>query len=255
MIDLPGIWPLVFLLGAAVGSFLNVVVLRTHAGTSWLAGRSKCPHCQATLRWWEMIPVLSWVALRGRCRHCRTRLAEQYLIMEFATGLVFTLVWLAFGPQLVALTGWAVASAMLLIAVYDLRWKVIPDQFTIALALVALPTAILMNVSLIDIILGAGLGAGFFWLQYIISRKTWIGSGDILLGGALGLLLGWRMLGLGLMLAYFLGAAVAVILLLSRQASQNSSIAFGPFLIVGSFLSWLYGQQIIDWYFYHAIFR
>ena len=112
-----------------------------------------------------------------------------------------------------------------------------------------------LKVPLIDLGYGLVAGAGFFGLQYFLSRGRWVGSGDILLGGALGLLLGWRMLGLSLMLAYFIGAIIASILLLAKLKKSQSAMAFGPYLVLGGFMAWLWGEQIINWYFNHALFR
>lgn len=245
----------VLAVGAAVGSFLNVIIIRTKTGTGWLSGRSQCPHCGQTLAWFELIPLLSFAVLRGRCRKCHQVLSWQYPIVELLTAATFWLTAAQFGWTWTLLAAWAVTATMILIAVYDARWALIPDSFTLALALAALAFGLLVDFPWIDRLLGTAAGAAFFGLQFLLSRRRWVGSGDILLGGALGLLLGWRMLGLGLMLAYLVGAMAAAGLILSRRASHRSSVAFGPYLVVGGFAAWLYGPVLIDWYFNHAIFR
>lgn len=247
-------WPLIFLLGAAVGSFLNVVVLRSKQERDWIKTRSACPHCGATLAWWEMLPVVSFTIQRGRCRHCRKRLSLQYLIAEIVTGLGFLGVWFTFGfTPTELLVGWVVVAAMVLIGLYDGRWQLIPDPYTYLLAISGLAAAWLASIAWPDIIIGGLVGAAFFAIQFQLSQGRWVGSGDILLGAALGMLLGWKLLAVALMLAYFLGAVVAVWKLATRRATRTSAMAFGPYLVLGGYIAWLWGPTIIDWYFRYAV--
>ncbi len=251
-------WLLVALaaiLGAAAGSFLNVLILRTRRQESAFVGRSCCPRCGTTLRWFELIPLLSFGWQQGRCRHCRTKLSWQYPLVEVLTAAFFVLAVMVFGLRWMTLLDWLIAGALIAVAVYDWRWSLLPDGFTLWLAIVGLAGAWLRGLAPADILLGGLAGAGFFGLQFVLSRKRWVGSGDILLGAALGLLLGWRMLGLALLLAYFIGALAASVLLLMKRRRTSSSIAFGPYLVTGAFIAWLWGGPLVDWYFNHALFR
>lgn len=241
-------------LGAAVGSFLNVVILRTRSGESSTRGRSKCPHCGHELAWFELIPLASFIWLRGRCRHCRRGIAWQYPLVECFTVIAFIAVAWTLPLSWSMLLGWVVVSCLILVAVYDFRWALLPDGFTLSLALAGLASAVVSGLPLLDIFLGGLAGAGFFGLQYVLSRKRWVGSGDILLGAALGLLLGWRMLGLALFLAYFVGALVASVLLLMRRQHTSASIPFGPYLALGGLLAWLWGPAMMTWYELHVFF-
>lgn len=241
--------------GAATGSFVNVVVERTRAERSPWRGRSACPQCGRTLQWFELVPVVSWVLLGGRCRTCRTRLRYQYLAMELITAGLFLLVWLNFGWAWATLVGWAVTTIMLAQATYDAKWGLLPDAWAYVLAAIAALAAWLSGLSTVDILLGGFVGSGFFFIQWLASRGRWVGSGDILLGLGLGLLVGWRMFGLILLLGYMSGAMVAAGQILRRKLTLQSSMPFGPYLLAGGFITWLYGQEIIDWYFNHAIFR
>lgn len=246
---------LAVLFGLAAGSFLNVLIFRTHRETSPWFGRSKCLSCGHALSWHELLPLASFLWLRGKCRHCSADLSWQYPLVEAGTALVFVLVASRFGLTWWTLWGWLVASIMIAIAVYDARWSMLPDSFSIALAIAGFAMAAALKVPLIDLGYGLAAGAGFFAAQYFFSRGRWVGSGDILLGGALGLLLGWRMFGLALMLAYFSGAIVASVLLLTRRQKAKGAMAFGPYLVAGGFAAWLWGEQIVAWYFNHALFR
>lgn len=246
---------LVALFGAAVGSFLNVVILRTHDDRQWWSGRSRCPHCGHELSWYEMFPVLSFVLLRGHCRHCRTRLSRQYLAVEVLTALAFLLVYLSYHSSATTVIGWMVVGAMILLAVYDARWSLLPDSFSIVFAVFATILSWALHRTWLDILIGGLLGAGFFAAQFVVSRKRWVGSGDILLGAGLGLLLGWRSLALALFIAYMVGALVAAFFLLTRRLKPTSTMAFGPYLLSAGLIAWLWGDRIVDWYFRHALFR
>ncbi len=242
-------------LGLASGSFLNVLIIRTHQETSPWRGRSKCMSCGQKLAWYEMVPLFSFAWLRGKCRRCQKNLSWQYPLVEAGTAVLFALVAWRFGFNWWTVWGGVIVSIMMAMAVYDARWSLLPDSFSIALAVVGGGFAIATRVPLVDLGLGLVAGLGFFGAQYLLSRGRWLGSGDVLLGGALGLLLGWRMLGLSLLLAYLVGAVVASILLLTRRQKAQGAMAFGPYLVAGAFTAWLWGPSIIDWYFNHALFR
>ena len=244
---------LVVCLGAAVGSFINVVVLRTQAQQSWLVGHSHCPHCGATLRWFELVPVVSYLIQRGQCRRCRGRLAVQYILVEAVTALAFMLVFRAFGPNWTTVIGWLVTASMIAIAVYDWRWSLVPDEFSFTLIATAILTSWLMENLLIDIILGAVFGFCFFGLQYALSRGRWVGSAELLLGLGLGILLGWKWLGLALLVAYMIGALGAAILIATRRAKRSSLIPFAPILMLGGFIAWLWGPNVVQWYLRYAL--
>lgn len=237
------------LLGAMVGSFLNVVVLRTAAHRSFVAGRSRCSHCGRTLSWYELIPVGSFVLLGGKCRTCKKTLSVQYLLVEVVTATAFALVWMRFGWSLMTVAAWLVTSILIIIAVYDARWSLIPDSFTMALAVAAISVLVLGSIDIPSTILGIAVGAGLFTLQYALSRGAWVGSGDILLGGVLGLLLGWRLMLGALGVSYILGAITTMPLLL--RGGGKRMIPFGPFLALGSWVVWLWGAELWQWYLLH----
>lgn len=237
------------LLGAAVGSFLNVIVLRTATQRSFVSGRSRCSHCGRTLSWYELIPIGSFVLLGGRCRTCKKTLSVQYLLMEVLTATSFILVWMRFGWSLMTVAGWFVTSALLLIALYDARWSLIPDSFTITLAVATVSALILGPIDIVGSLLGIAVGAGIFWLQYAVSRGAWVGSGDIFLGGVLGVLLGWRLMLGALGVSYILGALTTIPILL--RGGGKKMIPFGPFLALGSWIVWLWGANLWQWYLLH----
>lgn len=240
--------------GAAIGSWLNVVILRLHADRPWWRGRSTCTHCGTALRWYELIPIFSFVLIRGRCRHCHQVLTWQYFIVEVLTALAFVVVWRNFGVSWLLPVGWALVSTMVLVGVFDARWALIPDGFSIAFNVVAIIAALLGARPVTDMMLGGLAGGAVFAIQHVLSRRRWVGSGDIFLGVGLGLLLGWRDLFLALFLAYMSGAIVAGALILTKRLKTSSTMPFGPYLMAAGFVAWLWSEQIINWYFGHALF-
>lgn len=245
---------LLTLLGLAVGSFLNVVIARLPAGKP-LTGRSFCPKCKTTIRWYDNIPLVSFLLLRGRCRHCRKPISWQYPAVELATAALFLLA--AAAHPAAGLDGLALAllardlaaiSVLIVVFVIDLRHFLIFDVTTLPAAGVLLAVNLALGVPWPSLLLGGILGAGFFLLQYAVSRGRWIGGGDIRLGLLMGVLLGWERLVAALFLAYAAGAVVGIILLATGRKSPSSPVPFGTFLSAGTIAALLYGGELITWY-------
>lgn len=252
--DPAAVFAIAALLGLAIGSFLNVVIIRTHIATSPWRGRSKCLQCGHALAWYDNIPLVSFSWLRGRCRYCRTVLTWQYPLVEAGTALVFMVVAGQYGLTWWTIWGWMISALMIAIAVYDARWSLLPDSFSIALAIAGFGFALASGVPWLMLLIGGAAGAAFFGLQFLVSRGRWVGSGDILLGAALGLMLGWRMLAVSLQISYLVGALVASVLLLIRRQTTKGAMAFGPFLVLGAWIVWLWGSVLVDWFFSHVYF-
>ena len=238
-----------FFFGLVVGSFLNALIWRLHSKESVVFGRSMCPHCRQTLSAKDLVPLLSFAYLRGRCRHCQAKISWQYPLVELVTALLFVLAY-ALQPQLLTLTrNLFLLCVLIVIFVYDLRWQLILDRVTIpAIAIIFVLNLFLGN-SIWSLLLAAAVGFGFFGLQYLASSGRWIGGGDLRLGVLMGVALGWPNILVGLLLAYIIGAAVALALLLTGNVNRKTPIAFGTFLAVGSVIALFWGEQLINWYF------
>lgn len=241
-------------LGAAIGSWLNVVILRLQSNRPWWSGRSACPHCGTNLRWFELIPMVSYVLIGGRCRYCRRVLTRQYILVEIITAVSFMITYAHFYGGGMVIVAWLLVATMILIGVYDGRWSLIPDAFSIPFILVALVASFLQGQEIVTPLIGGLVGGLFFSAQHMLSGKRWVGSGDIFLGVGLGLLLGWRFLLVALFLAYLSGAFIAGIFILMKRLKLTSAMPFGPYLMAAGFVTWLWGQQILEWYFHHALF-
>ncbi|MCR4313891.1 MAG: prepilin peptidase [Candidatus Uhrbacteria bacterium] len=251
---------LVFIVGVSIGSFLNVVIFRTHEGEAIVRGRSKCRVCENPIRAGDLIPVLSYLRLRGQCRACHAVISWQYPAVELATGLLFVLFYLMvatrmgnnFGLLSVGLSilrYWVFVAFLVIIFLYDLRHMLIIDRFTIP----AMIFAILMNLWLgtvpaWSLLVGSLVLAGFFWVQFAISKGTWVGGGDIRMGALMGFMLGLEQGLVALFLAYMFGAAVGIVMMACGKATRKTPVPFGSFLAVATLVTLFAGQPLIHWY-------
>ena len=247
-----------FAIGLLVGSFLNVVILRMNTGRSVVTGRSKCARCNRTLAWYELVPVLSFLVLRGKCRQCRIPISFQYPLVELLTAIVFvvsytkivihggftTLAWVSFFFTLV------VASLLLVMTVYDLRHKIIPDSIVypfilLALASVVWKTFTVPQFSITGAIVDGVIVALPFFLLWYLSKGRVMGFGDVKLALGIGWLVGLS-IGFGsILLAFWIGAVVGLLLLgVTRKYGMKSEIPFAPFLVSGLFIASMWGITI-----------
>jgi len=232
-----------FVLGALIGSFLNVVILRFNTGET-LSGRSRCGSCGATLSWFDLVPVCSFFILSGRCRYCKSALSLQYPAVELATGALFALAVFLSNSVFEAVLLSALFSLYVVIFVYDLRHTIVPDAFSYSAAGVALVFALLTReVTLFSTIAGPLVATpfAFFWL---ISRGRWMGLGDAKLALSVGWLLGVSSGFAAVIIAVWIGALVGVgILFRTSQLNRtlpprtiHHEVPFAPFLIVATVL-------------------
>lgn len=250
----------VFLIGLAVGSFLNVVVFRTRSENS-VGGRSKCPNCNRELQPRDMIPVISYFILGGRCRNCGKPISIQYPLVEFGTAIFFCLFFLRYYYGFSLPVGLDVTHSivyllrdllftvfLIVLFIYDLRYFLILDRFSIPAMLIALIVNYFLGVSILSMLSGAVIIGGFFLFQFLISKGRWIGGGDVHMGLLMGIMLGLAEGLMALVLAYAVGALVGIFLILGQKVEMRSKIPFGSFLALSTILMLLCGVTIIDWY-------
>jgi len=267
---------LFFLLGAIIGSFLNVVILRYGSGMN-IKGRSQCFSCGKKLLWYELIPILSFVFIRGRCRGCKSSIAIQYPLVEVFTGILFVLTFLKFSnflsPYYIPYTAYylLIWSLLIIIFVYDFRHKIIPDGIVYSFALLTLGLllvqgimsgAILTTPFLLRVINGPLLFIPFF-LLWFLSRGTWMGFGDAKLALGIGFMFDFSQSFAVLLLSFWIGAVVGVGLILVPKLQKGvfmrnnplpnalkgltikSEIPFAPFLIFAVFIEFFFALDII----------
>ncbi len=244
-----------FVLGTIIGSFLNVVAYRY--GTSKnLGGRSSCMTCCTQLKWYELIPVVSYFMLYGKCRTCRSKISAQYPFVESVTGILFAFTFLKFLPILESspitfICVFAffayIFSLLVVIAVYDMRHKMIPDKLVFIFAGLSLLWAIFIYgfVAKDYFSLGVNLLAGPilalpFALLWYFSRGRWIGFGDAKLALGMGWFLGLAGGISAVALGFWVGAVASILLLImskfaknKMKITRNTEIPFAPFLLIG----------------------
>jgi len=252
--DYPQILILIFyfLLGTAIGSFLNVWSRRLLRGKP-PTGRSRCEHCGHVLGFFDLIPLLSFVVLRGRCRYCHKPLSWQYPLVEGATGLLFAALAFSQLTSILALVFLLVSvSTLVVIFITDFSAQVIFDQtLWIAGGSAFLYRLFLDGFQLSELIpdlVTAFLVFLFFLSIRLITKKKGLGDGDPLLGFAAALLVGFPNALVELFLAFVLGGALGAVFVLSGKRQLKDRIAFGPFLVVATFATIFFGEQILNWY-------
>ncbi|NBS41111.1 prepilin peptidase [bacterium] len=238
----------VFLVGICVGSFLNVVAFRTHEKRSFVSGRSACRACGTAIAPYDLIPVISYVMLGGRCRACTATISPQYPLVEFATGALFAAFYVHDGLTAMLARDLTFVAFLVVLFVYDARYMQILDRFTVPAALIALAANVALGMGVGNALLGALVCGGFFAAQYAVSRGRWVGGGDIRLGAVMGLMLGWPLSLVALIVAYLVGALYAFCLLAAGKAKMQTQIPFGTFLSFATVVTMLFGTQIVAWY-------
>ena len=275
---------LVFIFGLVFGSFLNVVVYRLKSGEPIGLSRSFCPYCKTTLKWYDLVPLLSFIYLRGRCRYCRKKISWQYPIVEILSGLIWVIVAYKInfqffptfqsgssisqpnlgnlgeiGTIFIFLYYIFILSSLLVIAVYDFKWRIIPDKI-IYPAIVVVLIFNLFEISKYQNImiflwpfLVALIAFLFFFMFFYFSKGRAMGLGDAKLSFLIGLFLSPLLAIAAFMLAFVIGAIFGIILIglgkifsHYKKWGMKSQISFGPFLVLGAFLAFFFSDFIIN---------
>lgn len=257
---------LIFLIGISVGSFLNVVIYRVNHDGSPLQGRSYCPKCKHTLAWYDLIPLFSFVLLLGKCRYCGKKISFQYPIVELTMGVLAVWVWryvirdpstslgtgMGYDIQFIDIVQFllllGVFASFLVIFVSDFLYSTVPTAAVISGGLgifgllgINFYAAPLLSLPYLETALGSSL---FFYFLVFITRGKGMGFGDVELAFLMGLFLGWPKALVAFYLAFLTGAMIGVILILLGKKHFGEQIAFGPFLVGATFVSFLWGEQL-----------
>lgn len=242
-------------LGLVLGSFYTSCVYRFVAGISMLKPRrSFCPACGTTLSWHENIPLLSYIVQGGRCRHCAVRINLRYPLIELISCLWAVALALRFGPGWPWLCYMVFGGIFIVASFIDLEICILPDALTLPGAgLAVVCAATVLDVGVVQSLLGAGVGAGVFWLLQVLYRRLrgleGIGTGDIKLMLLVGALLGPASLPLVVVLAGVSGLLAGVVYMLKPTGQGlKTRVPFGPFLSLGAMLYILYGKAVVGWY-------
>jgi len=270
----------VFVFGAAIGSFLNVVIHRVPIEESIIFPNSACPNCKNLIKPYDNIPILSWLLLRGKCRNCRKPISPRYPAVELLTALLFALVFWQIGLNVFLPVALIFVTAVIALIFIDAENMILPNVITYPLLIFALLIRLIFPLvfevsyfadfkvfplnqmenypvwvaSLLGAILGGLVGGGSLWLVGEMWKRLRgvdaMGLGDVKMMFGVGALLGWQLTLLTIFLGAFSGAIIGIFLI-SRQKDKDmqTQIPFGIFLGIGSIISLLFGEQLIKWYF------
>lgn len=259
-------WSLI-VLGACVGSFMNVCILRIPEQTFFKHARSVCPACGEPIPFYLNIPIFGFFVLRGRAKCCSAKLSWQYPIVELAGALIFAGLYLKFPFMGWSLEGasfdlnefirWLHASVflslMLTMSVIDAKLMIIPDVLSIGMIatspiVVALHPDLDFKSSAIGLVVGGGILYVIAWLYWLIRREYGLGFGDVKLLAGIGGWLGWQAVFPTLFLGSFVGSLLAiVVMLIARKFSWQMRIPFGPYLASGAVVYLLWGTELFLW--------
>jgi leader peptidase (prepilin peptidase)/N-methyltransferase len=239
------------LIGAMVGSFLNVCIHRLPRGESIVHPRSRCPHCGHQIAWFENIPVVSWIVLGARCRGCRARISPMYPVVELATAGLFAACAMAFGPTLLFVSRAIFVAAMLTLAITDVRERILPNAITYPGVVVGLLFSLVLPPGLVSALIGAVAGAAVPWvigeLYYRLRRIEGLGMGDVKMLAMIGAFLGWQMALVTLFAGSLLGVLVGVPITVIKR-DRYYMIPLGTFLAIGAVAATFVGPPLVEWY-------
>jgi prepilin signal peptidase PulO-like enzyme (type II secretory pathway) len=275
------IYAALVVLGLCLGSFVNALVWRLHeqdaikrrkitpslrdklSKLSISHGRSMCPKCGHELAVIDLVPLLSWLLLGGKCRYCHKPISWQYPLVELLTVGLFLFSFCFWpvkisGQEIIVFILWLFILVLLIgLAIYDIRWRLLPNKLVYPLAVLAivnLTVTVVVNSSpASSVVEAAGWGllviGGLFYLLFQLSNGKWIGGGDVKLGAVLGIIVGGPLSSVLLLFLSSVGGTLyALPLIVTGKAQRKTHIPFGPFLILAAIITRLFGQSIINWY-------
>lgn len=254
------------MLGLSLGSFANCLIWRLYKEES-IIGRSYCPLCKNTLRWFHNIPLLSYIFLKGRCYFCHKKISWQYPLVELVVALLFVLffwrlldfkyladesLWLILQKPsfyLYLIRDLVVVWVMTIIFVFDLRYYLISNFVVWPASIFFIIINLFLGVIWWQILLSMAVAVAFFGLQYLLTRGHGLGEGDIWLGALLGAIFPeWSLLITAILSAYLAGTIVGLTLIISGHKSWGSKLPLGVFLAIGAILALIWGENIVQYY-------
>ena len=243
-------WDIVaFVLGAVVGSFLNVCIWRIPEEKSIVFPASHCPKCGKSIRPYDNIPVLSWLALRGRCRDCSEPISPRYPLVEILTALLSLAMFWKYGPSLEYLAAFLFAAVLVVITFIDFDHQIIPDVISLpGIPVFFLLAVFVMGLGFLDSLRGGPFGGWFLYLSGVgyelHTKRDGMGGGDIKLLAMIGAFLGWKSLFFVVFMSSILGALVGIVLIAIKGKDMKYAVPFGPFLSIAAVMYLFVGSEL-----------
>ena len=244
-----------FIFGLIIGSFINVLVYRSIHQEDSKNLFSICPKCKHSLSPLDLVPLLSFLILKAKCRYCDKPISWSYFVGELSTSLLFVLVGSYYLNDPIALVYSLIIVSLLIALLFtDLYYGILPDRLilsgVVTSGLFLVTTALYRGdiLSLLGNVLSAVASFIFFFLFIYFSKGKAMGGGDAKLGFWLGLFLGFPGTLVALFIAFLTGGLIGVMLILTKTRRFGQTVPFGPFLVIGSLIAYLWGNQIFNWY-------
>ncbi|RPJ00708.1 MAG: prepilin peptidase [Deltaproteobacteria bacterium] len=241
------------IVGALIGSFLNVCIARLPKEESIVFPGSHCPRCGHPIRGYDNIPIISYLVLKGKCRDCGASISIQYPLVEGITAVGSFLLFLRFGLSVAYLIYFAFLCSLIVITVIDLYHQIIPDVISLpGIGVGLLASLVLPGITFWNSLVGVLLGGGSLFIvatvyQWLFKREG-MGGGDVKLLAMIGAFLGWKVVILTILLSSLIGSVVGIVMIVVKGKDFKYAIPFGPFLAAGAVISLGWGGQIIGWY-------
>jgi leader peptidase (prepilin peptidase)/N-methyltransferase len=240
------------LIGALIGSFLNVCIYRLPLKRSIVWPASACPSCARELAWFENIPVVSFLALRARCRTCSTTISWQYPVIEAITAALFGFGWWYYGPGILLASRLVFGCFLIVLFMIDLEHQLLPHAITIAGSVAGLIFSVFTEPGIVGALLGMLLGGGALYAVGITWQRLFdregLGGGDPPMLAMIGAFVGWKMTLVTLMMASLGGTAIGIALMATGRARFASKLPFGCFLAFGAAAAATIGPALLEWY-------
>ncbi|MCP1101914.1 leader peptidase (prepilin peptidase)/N-methyltransferase [Aequitasia blattaphilus] len=242
------IYLLIFMMGASVFSFLNVLIYRVPRKMNYVSGRSMCPSCEHELNFLDMVPVFGWIFLGGKCRYCKEKISSRYMLIEALGGGFSVYFFYLYKWSIQTLFVFVLFALLTLIAFVDIDTMEIPNGFVVFGLLLSLVSWVLFpGLMWYERIIGI-FSAALILLIITLIVPGAFGGGDIKMMAAFGILLGWKMSLLALFLAVLMGGIYGIVLLIRKKVNRKDHFAFGPFLCIGVGAAFLWGGEILRVY-------
>lgn len=253
---------ILFIFGLFFGSFLNVLADRLPREET-LSGRSHCESCQHVLAWYDLIPIFSYLSLKGKCRYCHKSFSIEYMIVEILTGVLFLATWIftmyLFSDMILAFIAVAIVSTLWVMFLSDIRYQILPDEMQIMLFIFSAIWHFVYWNEYINSFELSGYGDILHFplvgavivmipilLLHILTKGRGMGFGDVKLALNMGFLLGTFSGLLALYIAFVMGGIIGAYLLITKKLKMKSKIAFGPFLIIATFVMFFFQENIVE---------
>lgn len=244
----------ILVLGAVVGSFLNVLIHRLPEEKSIILPASHCPKCRHAIRLYDNIPLVSYLFLRGRCRDCGEAISIRYPLVELLTAIMSLLIFWKFGLSLQYLCAFLFVCSLIAITFIDLDHQIIPDVISLpGIPIFFLAAVFVMNLRFFDAFLGFLIGGGILYsiaiVYELIMKREGMGGGDIKLLAMIGSFLGWQSLLFVLLISSFAGAFVGITIMIVKGQDMKYAVPFGPFLSLGAVTYLFFGNYMTALFF------